>query len=324
MKKLNLELIPLIALLVFCSFSIAQDTDYETDKLAQTGMKFLSFSPDARAAALGDAMTAKTGGAASLFYNPAGMARIEGMNVTVGQTQWIADISYSMVGFAYASNAGVLGVSMMNVNYGDLQGTIRNDSDAGYADMGTFKPSASVIGLGYAFAPTDRFSVGGQVKFANEQLGTAHMDADGLTEKLDMSTTAFDFGLMYQMDWKNLNLAMSVRNFSSELKYAEESFETPLTFRMGVAADVAEGLSLAVVNERPRDFFTTTRVGVEYNLLGMLDLRGGYAFHEKSGDNEVGANLGVGFNMAGISVNVSYTDFGVFDSVMRFGVAYTL
>ena len=93
MKKLNLELIPLIALLVFCSFSIAQDTDYETDKLAQTGMKFLSFSPDARAAALGDAMTAKTGGAASLFYNPAGMARIEGMNVTVGQTQWIADIS---------------------------------------------------------------------------------------------------------------------------------------------------------------------------------------------------------------------------------------
>ena len=58
--------------------------------------------------------------------------------------------------------------------------------------------------------------------------------------------------------------------------------------------------------------------------MGMLDLSGGYAFHEKSGDNEVGANLGVGFNMAGISVNVSYTDFGVFDSVMRFGVAYTL
>ena len=86
MKKLNLELIPLIVLFVFCSFSIAQDddADYETDKLAQTGMKFLSFSPDARAAALGGAMTAKTGGAASLFYNPAGMARLEGMNVTVG------------------------------------------------------------------------------------------------------------------------------------------------------------------------------------------------------------------------------------------------
>ena len=67
-------------LTALCSLVVAQDDGLGTDKLAQTGMKFLSFSPDARAAALGDAITAKTGGASSLFYNPAGMARIEGMN----------------------------------------------------------------------------------------------------------------------------------------------------------------------------------------------------------------------------------------------------
>ena len=74
-------------LTLLCSFVVAQDDgdDLGTDKLAQTGMKFLSFSPDARAAALGGAITAKTGGASSLFYNPAGMARLEGMNVVVGQ-----------------------------------------------------------------------------------------------------------------------------------------------------------------------------------------------------------------------------------------------
>ena len=321
MKKLHtFNLIPVLVLTILCSFTVAQDEDLGTDKLAQTGMKFLSFSPDARAAALGDAFTAKTGGASSMFYNPAGMARLEGMNVVVGQTQWIADISYNAVGFAYASNAGVFGVSMMNVDYGDLQGTVRSSDESGYADTEMFQPSASVFGLGYAFAPTDRFSVGGQIKFANEALGTAQLDADGGSEDLDMSTTAFDFGLMYQMDWRNLMIAMSARNFSESLKYAEEQFELPLTFRMGVAADLVENLSVSVVNERPRDYFTTTRIGVEYSLMNMLDIRAGYV----TPTDEAGINFGVGFNMAGFSVDVAYTDFGVFDSVMRFGVQYTL
>ena len=326
MKKVNIfNLIPILMLIALCSLVVAQDDGLGTDKLAQTGMKFLSFSPDARAAALGDAITAKTGGASSLFYNPAGMARIEGMNVVVGQTQWIADISYNAVGFAYASNAGVLGFSMMNVDYGDIQGTIRSTDDAGYVDTDMFKPSASVLGLGYAFAPTDRFSVGLHIKFANEDLGTAHLtsessDAGKTSEDLKMNTTAFDFGLMYQMDWKNLMVAMSARNFSESLKYAEEQFELPLTFRMGVSADMAENLSVSVVNERPRDYFTTYRLGVEYSLMNMLDIRAGYV----TPSDEAGINLGVGFKLAGLGVDVSYTDFGVFDSVMRFGVQYTL
>ena len=326
MKKVNIfNLIPILMLIALCSLVVAQDDGLGTDKLAQTGMKFLSFSPDARAAALGDAITAKTGGASSLFYNPAGMARIEGMNVVVGQTQWIADISYNAVGFAYASNAGVLGFSMMNVDYGDIQGTIRSTDDAGYVDTDMFKPSASVLGLGYAFAPTDRFSVGLHIKFANEDLGTAHLtsessDAGKTSEDLKMNTTAFDFGLMYQMDWKNLMVAMSARNFSESLKYAEEQFELPLTFRMGVSADMAENLSVSLVNERPRDYFTTYRLGVEYSLMNMLDIRAGYV----TPSDEAGINLGVGFKLAGLGVDVSYTDFGVFDSVMRFGVQYTL
>ena len=326
MKKLHtFNIIPVLVLSFLCSFTFAQDDDEDTatDKLAQTGMKFLSFSPDARAAALGDAFTAKTGGASSLFYNPAGMARLEGVNVVLGQTNWIAGITYNAVGFAYASEAGVFGVSMMNVDYGELQGTIRSTSEAGYIDTDLFTPTASVVGLGYAFAPTDRFSVGGQVKFANENLGTAYLDADGgpsSTEDLDMSTTAFDFGLMYQMDWKNLMVAMSARNFSESLKYAEEAFELPLTFRMGVAADVIENLSVSLVNEHPRDYLPTTRVGVEYSLMNMLAIRAGFV----TPTDEAGINLGVGFNMAGLSVDVAYTDFGAFDSVMRFGVQYTL
>ena len=324
MKKLHtFNLIPVLVLTLLCSFTIAQDDDLGTDKLAQTGMKFLSFSPDARAAALGDAVTAKTGGASSLFYNPAGMARIEGMNLSAGQANWIAGITYNAVSVAYASDAGVFGISVMNVDYGEIQGTIRSSNTAGYADTELFTPTANVVGLGYAIAPTDRFSVGGQVKFVNEKLGNAYLDTDGSVEgieSLDLDAVAYDFGLMYQMDWKNLMIAMSARNFSESLKYAEEAFELPLTFRMGVAVDVIENLSLSFVNERPRDYFSTTRVGFEYSLMGMLAVRAGYV----TPTDEAGINLGVGFQVAGFNVDVAYTDFGVFDPVTRVGVQFTL
>ena len=324
MKKLHtFNLIPVLVLTLLCSFTIAQDDDLGTDKLAQTGMKFLSFSPDARAAALGDAVTAKTGGASSLFYNPAGMARIEGMNLSAGQANWIAGITYNAVSVAYASDAGVFGISVMNVDYGEIQGTIRSSNTAGYADTELFTPTANVVGLGYAIAPTDRFSVGGQVKFVNEKLGNAYLDTDGSVEgieSLDMDAVAYDFGLMYQMDWKNLMIAMSARNFSESLEYAEEAFELPLTFRMGVAVDVIENLSLSFVNERPRDYFSTTRVGFEYSLMGMLAVRAGYV----TPTDEAGINLGVGFQVAGFNVDVAYTDFGVFDPVTRVGVQFTL
>ena len=326
MKKLHtFNLIPVLILTLLCSFTIALDDDGDlgTDKLAQTGMKFLSFSPDARAAALGDAVTAKTGGASSLFYNPAGMARIEGMNLSAGQANWIAGITYNAVSVAYASDAGVFGISVMNVDYGEIQGTIRSSNTAGYADTELFTPTANVVGLGYAIAPTDRFSVGGQVKFVNEKLGNAYLDTDGSVEgieSLDMDAVAYDFGLMYQMDWKNLMIAMSARNFSESLKYAEEAFELPLTFRMGVAVDVIENLSLSFVNERPRDYFSTTRVGFEYSLMGMLAVRAGYV----TTTDEAGINLGVGFQVAGFNVDVAYTDFGVFDPVTRVGVQFTL
>ena len=324
MKKLHtFNLIPVLVLTLLCSFTIAQDDDLGTDKLAQTGMKFLSFSPDARAAALGDAVTAKTGGASSLFYNPAGMARIEGMNLSAGQANWIAGITYNAVSVAYASDAGVFGISVMNVDYGEIQGTIRSSNTAGYADTELFTPTANVVGLGYAIAPTDRFSVGGQVKFVNEKLGNAYLDTEGSVEgleSLDMDAVAYDFGLMYQMDWRNLMIAMSARNFSESLKYAEEAFELPLTFRMGVAVDVIENLSLSFVNERPRDYFSTTRVGFEYSLMGMLAVRAGYV----TPTDEAGINLGVGFQVAGFNVDVAYTDFGVFDPVTRVGVQFTL
>jgi hypothetical protein len=149
----------------------------ELQKLAQTGMKFLSVSNDPRAAALGNSVTSVEGLTTALFYNPAGMARQRNMmNVYAGNTQWIAGIEHNHASATFSplnGRYGVFGVTFQNVSYGDIQETVRWDNEQGYRDIGTVSPTAYAIGVGYARAITDRFSVGGHIKYASQNLGSS-------------------------------------------------------------------------------------------------------------------------------------------------------
>lgn len=322
--------------------------DIETDKLAQTGFKFLSVSVDARSAAMADAMTADPmASSVAMFYNPAGMAWFEGnVHVGAGQTQWIADINYNIASVAFRPAGGVYGVfglSLVSVDYGsDIIGTVRANNENGferYEDLGLAnpEPTALAIGLGYAKALSDRFSVGGNVKYARQDLGSgvvARGDGSGLIEESnDKNTIAFDFGVLYKTGFRSLNFAMSARNFSRELQYVQENFELPLTFRIGVSMDLMDftnmnrdmhALRVVLDAERPRDFSEQLKVGGEYLFMNTLALRAGYTFPT----DEQGVSLGVGlqqqFGDYGIGADYAYTTFGdYFDSVNRFAIQFS-
>lgn len=337
MKKFNLATVLIIISVTvgLTMSSVVGQEEEDLEKRAQTGMKFLSFSVDARASALGNAITADNQGSAiSMFYNPANMARMEGsIGVAFGLTQWIADINYNAVGVAFrpaGGRYGVFGVSVMTVDYGDIQETIRYDNEAGYLDYGTFSPSALVAGLGYARSLTTQFSIGGNVKYVKEDLGESVMrlDDNGNPERESNSesTMAFDLGVLYRTGFRSMILAMSVRNFSQDLTYAEENFELPLTFRIGVGMDMMDFTSmdqdmhsfiLSIDSERPRDYNEMIRIGGEYLLMNTLAVRGGYVFPT----DEQGINFGIGvqrtFGTLGLHIDYGYSDFGVFNDVNR-------
>ena len=92
------------------------------------------------------------------------------------------------------------------------------------------------LGGGYAKAFTDRFSVGGQIKYAKQDLGNsvASVVGEGEYTRVENSegVVAFDFGMFYKTGFKSLNFAVSARNFAREISYAEESFQLPLTLRI--------------------------------------------------------------------------------------------
>ena len=345
--KCRITLLTLFLVAAMTTQSFAQEVPgfQETDvsKSSQTTFKFLSLSVDPLASGTGGAATARNfNTSVAMFYNPASMAYMENtITASVAQTQWISDIQYNAASLAFRpgnGNLGIFGVSLVSVDYGEFIGTVRDGSSAsGYMDTGIFSPSAFAIGVGYARALTDRFAIGGNVKYAYQDLTSAAVDfaSDGGLENNDynQSTAVFDFGVMYRTGFRSMAFAMSVRNFAQELKYEQENFELPLTFRIGVSMDV---LDLANVNQdmhsfnisidanRPRDFQEQIMVGGEYIIMNTVSLRAGYTFPT---DLE-GVNLGVGVHRElggfGFAFNYAYTTFDVFDAVHRLGLQIAL
>ncbi len=314
----------------------------QQQKLAQTGMKFLSLQLDARASGFGNAITADEAGPASIFYNPAGIARLDNLaSVTLGRVQYIADINYNYAGIALApfqGDYGVIGISFMNVDYGDLQGTVRANNDQGFVDVGTFSPSAFAVGLGYSKALSEKFAVGGDVRYVHQSLGTSvvNVNSDGsyLKEENKTNVLAFDFGIIYKTGFKSLDFGMDVRNFSREVQYKTEGFQLPLVFKIGVAMNVLDLLDnidkdmhsflICVDASHPRDYPEQISFGGEYTFMKLISVRLGYV----SPTDVEGINAGIGvkhsFSDFNFSLDYSFTQNKVFSSEHRISLGFAL
>ena len=173
MKKTSYSL---MAYFVLVSALFINGFAQSNEKLAQTGFQFLSINSDARAAAMGEAMASIKGGSISMFFNPAGMATMDGtVDISGSVNKWIADIRHTTFAVAFKpfnGDYGIFGINGQWVDYGEFFRTVVNQANPlGYDELGTFKLYAFAIGLGYANQISDRFSVGGNVKYVRQDLG---------------------------------------------------------------------------------------------------------------------------------------------------------
>ena len=318
----------------------------QQQKLAQTGMKFLNVSLDARTSAFGDAITSLETNSSAMFYNPASMANLESIaDITLGSTQFIADINYYNAAIAFApfnGDYGVFGISFVSVNYGEFLGTIRADNEQGFLDIGTFSPTAISLGFGYAKALSEKFSVGGNVKYVRQSLGTSVLEnvttypgtgtyQNATTEENKLGVLAFDFGVLYKTGFKSLNLGMSVRNFSREVKYKKEGFQLPLIFQIGASFNVADlfevdqkqhSFLLTVDANHPRDYPEQLNVGAEYTFMDLVSFRAGYSTPNDERSFSYGVGLKEDNGDIDVAIDYCYTPFGVFDSVHRISLNF--
>ncbi|MCB7130009.1 MAG: PorV/PorQ family protein [Candidatus Brocadiales bacterium] len=309
----------------------------EMKKLAQTGFQFLKIEPDARGSAIGGAAVPVADDASALFWNPAGIAMVSGIDFGVYQTSWFAGIKQiALAGVLPVGNAGFVGVSVLSMNYGDIPQTTIANNEQGYIED-TYSPSAFAVGLSFARRFTDLLSIGGQVKYAYESLGanTTMQPGDTVAQDVDntLGAVAFDIGTLYYVGFEDLRISMSIRNFSRQIEYETEGFQMPLTFAIGAAMDIfkfmdlGEGHSLTVSATaiHPRDYSERLHVGAEYWLFNTFALRGGYKFnYDQEG---LSAGIGIKKEISGFNVKLDYsfTDMGSYlGSVHRISVGGSL
>lgn len=302
---------------------------YSQSKLAQTGFNFLDVSSDAKASGMGDAVNSLSGYSGALSHNPSSMADMSAfLTADFSINQWIADINYlsaSLILSPFDGDYGVVGFSMQSVDYGSVEGTVIANNEQGYIDTDIFKPSAMAIGIGYAKMLNDKFSIGGHVRYAYQSLGESVVpDGDATRIKKNEATAiAYDFGTIYRTGIKSIAFGMSVRNFSTEVKYEEEDFQLPLIFTLGISANMfdffdmpgpEQKLILSIDSTHPRSHPEQVKLGLDYQFIGIFSLRGGYII----GNYEDDFTFGVGVSSFGFEVDYAYTPFGVFDNVQRF------
>lgn len=306
-------------------------------KLAQTGLQFLEIGVSPRAEAMGGAFVIAGDNSSAMFYNPAGIASIsKEFDFTFNRVQWFADIAYNAAGITYNPSDGlygVFGISIINTDYGDFKGTRVSNNSAGFEDTGIFTPSAIAIGLSYGNQLTDKFSIGGQIKYVAQSLGSNIHTAGGSEIENSVSGFAFDFGMIYRTGLKGFDFGMSIKNFATDFKYEEYAFEAPITFRIGLSLSVLEVLNvndedqyllLAVDAVHPRDYEEHLDLGLEYKLFKIISLRGGYKVNYS--EQSFTAGIGLDYKVAGLDlrVNYAYGAFGIWSNVQRLSIGFGL
>ena len=203
-----------------------------------------------------------------------------------------------------------------------------------------FTVNQYAFGLGYGRQLTDKFSVGGQIKYIFQDLGPANI-IDQTVSTLDtlyntdnkQGTLAFDIGTIYYIGFKDLRIGMSFSNFGPSVQYSYESFSLPQVFKIGIAMDVfsvvpeLDGQSLQVYMNasNPIDYSERINLGGEFSYQNLVFIRFGYRFNQAEGNFSAGFGLSPSaFNM-NLNIDYAYTDYGsVFGAVHRFSVGFQL
>ncbi|MCJ7811911.1 PorV/PorQ family protein, partial [bacterium] len=251
----------------------------------------------------------------------------------VNKTDWLVDISYNCGGLVVnLGNWGSVGASVIYADYGgNIIGTRRDPGELGYVE--TTEPGESLdvgayaVGLSYARRLTNKFSIGGQVKYAYQHLGENLTNTGNISQN-ECSGMAYDFGTIFYPGFKSLRLGMSIRNFSPEFKYVEETFELPLTFTLGFAMDVLDLMSeehsnsllISVDATHPRDYTERINVGGEFTFMDIIALRVGYKYNYDEEGLTGGAGLKYSLGRLNVELGYSYSQLDVFDSVNRISV----
>ncbi len=341
--KSTIKNVTIIMVFLILISGIKQVAAQEVDYSGTSAVNFLKIGVGARPMAMGDAAIASINTAEALYWNVAGLSRIdEQFSVAISTMDWLVDSRNSYFAAAVKlGDFGTFGLDIQYLDYGKVEETTVYDQDG----TGRFLSASDMaIGLGYAKKLTDRFAFGIKVKYINETIADATGNAFAIDIGAVFLTSFFDnsfriaaslsnFGTKMKFSGRDLSVTYNVPDNPSNKQIPADlstiEWDIPLLFRFGVSNYFINNdqITLLVAYEilDSRDYEVRHNVGGELGLYKMLYLRGGYKFNY----DEIKYTVGVGLDFMEIlkyqlKLDYVYLDYGDFDALNQFSLIFNL
>lgn len=311
-------------------------------KVGTTAAQFLGISVGGKATSMGDAFVASSEDVSTIYWNPGAFVASGKSELMFSNTNWLAGTKFRWFGFMLnLDGTNAVAVSLTNLDYGEEEvNTVLLPDGTGER----WAAQDVALAVSYSRRLTDRFSMGGSVKYISQTIWNE-----------SASTIAFDLGLLFVTGFHDMRLGMSFSNFGGDMtldgrdllqrvdidptnsgsnktlvgKLKTDPWPIPLFFRVGAAMDVIKNdqmiLTVAADAVRPNDNVEYVNVGGEVGWNNLIFLRGGYRSLFKQ-DAEEGLSLGAGvrYNFEGLAtleVNYAYSQFGLFGNLNTIALA---
>lgn len=148
----KLVIICVISVLAFASVSLAGSDR----RLGTSGAQYLRIPIGSRGTAMAGAIGADVYGTEAIFYNPAGVAMIEGTEVMFSHLNYFADMDLNYFAITTTiEDFGSIGFSAKILSVGEIiKTTVSSSTVEGTGE--TYSPSSAEIGLTYSRVLTER------------------------------------------------------------------------------------------------------------------------------------------------------------------------
>jgi len=260
-----------------------------------SGLLFLRLGVGERAAGMGEAYTALAGDATALYWNPAGLASVDGTELHLMHNEWMQSVRQEFVAVAHSTRRGAFafGVTGLSMDEMELREELPSEEPLGH-----FSAFDIALHIGYGIALPRDLEVGLAVKWIYSRL--YEDNAKGFL---------VDFGLRHESAIPGLTLAGALLHFGPKFQYVAESFDAPRTIKLGAAylfpthpkgGDIRVAYDLLLLSDsdtttddqlgESKSLNARQHFGLEYDYQGLAALRAGY----KLGYDSQGPSFGAG------------------------------
>ena len=251
---------------------------------------FLETGIGTRALGMGGAFSAVATGPSASYWNPAGLARTEGMGLQTSLQMLALDRRVSSASVALNPRGDMgFGLAWLHASTGQIEGRTASGQQTGAVDD---IANAFLVSVGRTLGP--KLNIGFTMKIFDQRIEAPFSDVS------TANGHGFDLGVQYALG-QRMTIGLAARNLSASLNWKVslnngQSSSTkdpfPRTLAAGMAYRPFDGVHLGVEVTQAEE--TTAHWGGEWTLNPLLSLR--------TGLRNVGGEEALGAFSAGLSL----------------------